>query len=113
MVEATDVVRNTAVEGIARGVKSGREYRRGNISHIASAPGQFPATDTGRLVSSISTQVSSVGNKVEGKIIAEAPYAAHLEFGTKDMEARPFMQPSLTKNKRKIETIFRRKNYVK
>ena len=40
---------------------TGRTYRRGNIVHVASAPGQPPAVDTGRLRASISTNWSDSG----------------------------------------------------
>ena len=33
-------------------------------------------------------------------------YALFLEFGTKDMDARPFMQPALDRNAKKIRQIF-------
>ena len=45
---------------------------------------------------------------VVGQIISSAPYSKHLEFGTVNMTERPFMQPALQKNKRKIENLFRK-----
>jgi len=52
-------------------------------------------------------------NKVIGQIIASAPYAKHLEFGTSNILPRPFMQPALQKNKKKIVEIFKREGVVK
>mgnify|MGYP003649620523 FL=1 len=43
-----------------------------------------------------------------GQIISSAPYSKHLEFGTTNMTERPFMQPALEKNKRKIEALFKK-----
>ena len=59
------------------------------------------------------------GRNVVGKITAFASdgsggnYAKHLEFGTTNMGERPFMQPALNKNARKIERIFKRQGLIK
>jgi HK97 gp10 family phage protein len=113
MVRSTNVVRDTVVTSIASG-GAGRTYEKYNPrrTHTASAKGQPPATDTGVLVSGISTSVGVESNAVVGKIMAYAPtnqgdnYALFLEFGTKDMDARPFMQPALDRNAKKIRQIF-------
>ena len=39
-------------------------------------------------------------------------YALHLEFGTRTMGARPFMQPALQKNERKIKEIFMQEGII-
>tara|TARA_R100000482_G_C5118173_1_gene144210 strand:+ start:252 stop:680 length:429 start_codon:yes stop_codon:yes gene_type:complete len=111
--KGTNLVRNTAVESIKSGNKSGRVYKRGSVTHVASAPGQAPAADTGFLDSQITTEVKVQDNKVIGQIIASAPYAKHLEFGTSNILPRPFMQPALQKNKKKIVEIFKREGVVK
>lgn len=41
----------TAIDSMS-GPKRGRVYKRGNITHVASAPGEPPARDTGNLASS-------------------------------------------------------------
>ena len=94
-------------------IKRGRGKNRkvvGHNFHRASAPGEAPATDTGRLVSNISTLVTLDGMEAEigvfGKIVDDdgesRNYARDLEFGTTKMAARPFLQPALEKNKEKI-----------
>jgi HK97 gp10 family phage protein len=115
MNRSVDIVRNHVVESIQRGAKSGETYELYNPrrTHTASAPDQPPATDTGFLVSNVSTQVKTQGKKVIGQIVSSAPYSVHLEFGTTNMKARPFMQPALEKNKRKIQRIFREGKYIK
>ena len=115
MNRSVDIVRNHVVESIQRGAKSGETYELYNPrrTHTASAPGQPPATDTGFLVSNVSTQVKTQGKKVIGQIVSSAPYSVHLEFGTTNMKARPFMQPALEKNKRKIQRIFGEGKYIK
>ena len=113
MERATKLVRGTAINDVQRGMKSGTTYEkyRPRRTHTASAPGQAPATDTGQLVSSISTRVKTEGRKVVGEIVADAPYAEALEFGTRNMMARPFMQPALDKNTRKITNIFKKRYF--
>mgnify|MGYP003109191431 CR=1 FL=1 len=109
MQSSVQLVRKTAVESIQRGVKTGETYKKYNPkrTHTASAAGQPPATDTGFLVQNITTDVRSQGTKVIGEIIASTPYAKALEFGTRKMAARPYLNPALRKNKKKIQRKFR------
>jgi HK97 gp10 family phage protein len=90
-----------AKRSIAEGGKTGRTYTRGGITHRASAPGEAPATDTGRLVNSITGElVKDKGGEAEvragGGVVN---YARALEFGTTKMAARPFLFPALEKSK--------------
>lgn len=93
-------VRETAVRGIMQGNKTGRVYRRGNVVHQASASGEYPASDEGMLVNKITTQLAL--DQLSGDVISRAEYSYALEFGTRKMGARPFMQPSLEQNRPKI-----------
>ena len=40
-------------------------------------------------------------------------YAKHLEFGTTQMAARPFLQPALNKKAKKIVSIFKKEGLIK
>lgn len=72
---------------------SGRRYRRGGGRvHIASAPGETPARDSGDLWGSVS-QVRSGGGVSEFEI--SAGHAGLLEDGTSAMAARPFVAPAV------------------
>jgi hypothetical protein len=62
--------------------KSGRRYG----SHIASAPGEAPASDSGNLIGSITEIFPST---LEAKIGTPVEYALYLEEGTSRMEPRP------------------------
>ncbi len=117
---ATDVARKAIAEEIAKGLyasakkvegdakrsildgqKTGRTYRRGNVLHRASAPGEAPASDTGRLVNSINGVVEK-STTLEAVIRAGGGivrYARMLEFGTAKMAARPFLFPAAEKNR--------------
>lgn len=71
---------------------SGRRYPRRGRVHIASAPGETPARDTGDLWGSIS-QVLTDGGISEFEITAG--HAGLLEDGTARMAARPFVAPAV------------------
>lgn len=104
----TGMVEKTAQESI-KNKGTGRSYTRRGITHTASAPGQPPATDSGFLGQNITMNVKSMPNgTIVGQVISAAPYSKALEFGTTKMMARPFMQPALEKNRRKIEALFKK-----
>lgn len=86
-------LRNDAVRLVLRSPASGRVYEKTSPkrTHIASAPGQPPATDTGRLAGSIRAIESGT---THAAVEAQVDYAVHLEFGTRRMAARPFMTPA-------------------
>ena len=79
---------------IARGPASGRTYEKYSPrrTHTASAPGQPPMTDTGRLVNSIEFDKLGDLTATVGSKLAYAPY---LEYGTSRMAARPFFRPAI------------------
>ena len=104
--EIADIVRGTAqnirthaIKSIQRGTKSGIVYKKTDPkrTHRASAPGEAPATDTGRLANSIQANIG--GRKAEVFTIVE--YAPWLEFGTQKIQPRPFMFPALEKERPK------------
>jgi len=112
---STTLVEGTAKSSIVSGSPSGETYEKYNPrrTHTASAAGQPPASDTGYLAQNITSQVKSEGTKVIGQIVASAPYAKALEFGTSQMHPRPFMHPALNKNRAKINRIFKAGGYLK
>jgi HK97 gp10 family phage protein len=89
-------IEETAKISIQQGTKTGRIYPRGDNIHQASAPGEAPATDTGRLVNSAYTEQKKAGKVVRiafGRGVVK--YALALEKGTRKMAARPFLRPAL------------------
>jgi HK97 gp10 family phage protein len=104
-------IENTATEGIINPPKTGRiypsKYRKGAM-HQASAPGEFPAADSGRLHQSLTT--APVENGPQRFVVqtgANTPYATHLELGTAKMAPRPFMGPAFDENLEKNKTRIR------
>jgi HK97 gp10 family phage protein len=90
-------VRSHAIKAVQRGRKSGDVYEKyqPKRTHRASAPGQAPATDTGALVRSIQADIRGR----DAEVSANVDYAVYLEFGTQDMEPRPFLFPALEKER--------------
>lgn len=87
-------LRGDVVKTIQRGAKTGRVYRKYNPSriHQASAPGQAPASDTGRLANSITFERVSDLTASVGSVLA---YATYLEYGTSRIAPRPFFRPAV------------------
>jgi HK97 gp10 family phage protein len=81
--EAALEIETTAKVGMAE-QKSGRIYG----DHQASAPGEYPAMDTGALANSLETDPE---NQTTYVVHTSMEYAPYLEFGTANMEPRPFL----------------------
>lgn len=87
-------MRADIVKSIQRGPASGRTYKKSNPTrtHTASAPGQPPMSDTGRLANSITFDRLGDLTAIVG---SELNYAPWLEYGTSRMAARPFFRPAV------------------
>ena len=94
---------------------TGRVYsRKAQPPHTASSAGDPPATDQGDLGNNITINITSKPDgSVIGQVISASPYSKALEFGTTNMQARPFMQPALNKNKNKILNLFKKEGIIK
>lgn len=101
------LVQKAARQAILRGPKSGNVYARGKKDHIASAPGEAPANDTGNLQRSITVVAAQPGTVATAQVNVSAEYGQHLEFGTINMAPRPFLQPALDNNKTAIGAIIK------
>lgn len=107
---AAELVKSAAITNIQKGTRTMRYkangrpliYKRRSVSHVPSAPGEYPKSDTGRLVSSISVETdvnaAYVGSNLQ--------YAAFLENGTKYMEPRPWLVRSYRENIDKVERLY-------
>lgn len=91
-------IQNTAVAGIINPPKTGRVYVRRGKRHQASAPGEFPAADTGRLHQSIISAVHVSPHSMQIQVSPNVKYADFLEYGTSRMAPRPFMAPAWAQN---------------
>jgi phage gpG-like protein len=96
-----------AVAGIMSG-GGGKTYEKykPRRTHTASAPGQYPASDTGRLASSVRMDVVGPTAYVVG---TNVEYGPMLEFGTSRMAARPWLLPSFERARSGVERELRLK----
>jgi HK97 gp10 family phage protein len=76
----------------SRGLSGSRARGPGSRIHRASAPGQPPAEDTGKLYREITVRRLKSGHY---RVRFGARYAGYLEFGTSRMAARPFVLPAI------------------
>ncbi len=99
------------VKSVQRGPASGRVYEKYSPrrTHQASAPGQPPMSDTGRLANSIT--FDRIGD-LTATVGSALNYAAWLEYGTSRMAARPFFRPAVEQMRPKyigrLEDVIRR-----
>jgi HK97 gp10 family phage protein len=105
LVKSGYIVQETAKRSIQNktGSRIVTRYRKGggSVQQVVSDPNNPPNTDTGALVKSIAVEVQRgdvfVGSGLE--------YAPHLEFGTSKMTQRPFLNPALEGNRRRISKL--------
>lgn len=80
----------------------------GGKVHTPSSPGYAPRVDTGDLIKSIKMDVGTdqaeVGSNLQGK---DGKYPVFLEYGTKNMEARPWLEPAFDGGKRLFYSTIR------
>lgn len=105
VADSVELVKGVAVSKITSGPKTGIVYRRRGIEHQASAPGEPPAGDIGRLAQSVRTPLNPA--EISGEVVFSTAYAAALEFGREDgsIAARPYARPSLAESRGEIEDI--------
>jgi phage gpG-like protein len=115
VTELTFDVHRRAVRGVQRGPASGRVYKkyRPDRTHQASAPGEYPASDTGRLASSIQFEPPTSKSKPVGVVGTNLAYGALLEFKSPARGGRPWLLRAFneaTENgERLLQRIFKRR----
>lgn len=88
--KSTEQIATNAHDSMAQS-KHGVVYKRNGRSHHASAPGESPAIDTGRLSRSLKERYP---DPFTGEVVSDEEYASILEYGGKNMAARPFLGPA-------------------
>ena len=80
-----------------------------NISDAppASQPGEMPHREDGELRRSIAHEVDA--NKMIARVGTNKVYGRYLELGTNEMLARPFLRPTLAKNRKAIKKLMTKK----
>lgn len=111
-VNATGLeLRGDIVKRHQQGPKTGEVYQKYNPrrTHRASAPDEAPATDTGRLASSVNFRREG---RMSATVGSDIVYAAMLEFGTSRVAPRPAWVPAVEamrpKFQQRLEAALRR-----
>lgn len=102
--ETVKEIEKTIQSGM-RQAGGGRTYTRGGRIHTASAPGQFPAIDTGALAGSMQYQIARGTYTI--RLYSEDPKALYLEYGTSKMLARPFLTPATERSRGRFKRRMR------
>jgi HK97 gp10 family phage protein len=89
VLNGAEAIKAEAHNSITRNSAAGQSG--GKHQHVRSRPGEPPNNEFGTLVSHIE---ASQPKPLVAEVRSEAPYAAHLEFGTSRMQARPYMRPA-------------------
>jgi hypothetical protein len=93
-VNATGLeLRTDIIKRYQQGPKTGILYvlRSPDREHRASAPGEAPATDTGRLANSVLFRSLP---SARAEVFTDVVYGAYLEFGTQRIAPRPAWRPA-------------------
>lgn len=100
VVAGAQLVHETGTRKIQDGPKTGRVYHRRGVDHQASAPGEPPASDTGRLVASGDVYLDAPN--LSARVNWASDHALPMELGTQTVEPRPFARPALAENREPI-----------
>lgn len=86
-------IHSRAVKGIQGGPATGRVYNKylPRRVHQASAVGQYPMSDTGRLASSVIKELPRSAGKPEGQVGSNLDYAKYLEMKPEATGGRPWL----------------------
>ena len=105
--ESTLLVHENAVKLIQDNADGSPQIRYKPKRVVAvSKPGDPPNADRGRLAQSIKFEIEGKG--LVGRVGSNLKYAKALEFGTKIMEARPWLSVALSQAAKEVAEIFRR-----
>lgn len=75
-----------------------------NGKSLQEAAQRKAPVDTGTLKRSIGLEIRDGGLTAEIEPTAESQYAAYVEYGTRYMNAQPYMRPSYTAQKEKFKS---------
>jgi len=103
MGKVVNFLRNEVVKSINTSQPTKRAASGKRTGLNPSKPGEAPKRVEGDLVKSITTEVFTEDKKVRGFYgSTQTDKALALEFGTSDMEPRPFLRPPLTLHREAI-----------
>ena len=115
--DLTLATHRTAVRKIQRGPASGRFYASSvakGVLHQASAPGEYPMSDSGRLANGIEFELPKSKTKPEGIVGTNVLYGKYLELKPSTMGGRPWLSRAFNETTSKADAmlakVFKRLN---
>jgi hypothetical protein len=90
------LIRTDAIRSMKQSPATGNRYQRRTVTHTASSSPNPPRVDTGRLANSVKALI----NRLEAFVGTAVQYGPHLEFGTRNMEPRPWLFPAFERQRR-------------
>lgn len=107
-IEATLLLHEEAVKGLQpKGSDRQTRYKPKRVVTV-SPVGEPPNTDKGRAVQSINYEFAYTKDTYIGRVGTNLKYLMWLEFGTKNVGARPWLSTAYNKVEGKIKDIFRK-----
>lgn len=110
ITELTTETHRIAVSGIQRGPSTGRLYQKSNPrrQHQASAPGEYPQSDTGRLASSVRLELPDPQDKTPvGQVYTNLRYGLYLEMKAPYAGGRPWLLRSFNEATIRVTELLR------
>ena len=108
VANACQLVENTAKLGMRNTTtdpEKGYARQGGRKTHYASQEGAYPAVDYARLIQGVTHDVEQDGETVTGRVGTNVIEGVYTELGTSKMAPRPWLRPSLERNKEKIHNL--------
>lgn len=98
-------VRSTSLDDMAktqRNMNVSYFTHNKNVPHHPSLPGNAPAPDSGNLRDSIHYTIDEEDSLIIGRVGTDVDYGRMLELGTSRVAPRPWLKPSVEKNREVI-----------
>lgn len=112
LTKAALLIHSDAIKSIRKTSAGEKQTRYGPKREVTvSKPGDAPNTDRGTAIQNIGWEIDVSSMTVE--VGTGLKYLKELEFGTKNMKARPWLFPAVERVKKDLKEIFRHKPKIK
>lgn len=87
--------------------RTARQALKPGLALLESGAKKEAPVDTGRLRSSIASEVvKGPGSEIIGKVGSSLEYAPYQEYGTRYQPGKPYLRPTLAKEKNRVIKMF-------
>ena len=103
--QATQLVRNDAVQALNRSQPTRRTAGGRIVGLDPSKPGEPPKRVSSRLLRDVQARVERTGTKIRGLVFTTVKYSRLLELGGARVAARPFLRPAFKGRRQAIREL--------